>query len=339
MAVIVDIGVFAQNAAASIAAMIAELARQDILVSDLDVRVVILANGCTDTTVDRARAACTATGDRIEVVNLALGGKARTWNTFVHDLSRPGCDVLMFCDANIEMPEPDTLSHLVTALVHRPELHAIGSRAVKDITYRTLGLSRMEQLISAASETGRDWKTAISGQLYAMPSAAARALHLPIGLPIVDEFLRAIVLTDALTAAEDLRRIDGDDAVFHLFASQRSVKGLIRHQTRIAIGSAINAAVFAHIRSLPAKSRRAELASAARDDAWLGRVLHAQLPRLPFGYVPLRFLTKRAAPILARPRDLLRPKQIFRLFVGLGFDFIVYLNAQIRMARGTGAGH
>lgn len=339
MGISVDIGVFAHNEAAGIAAMIAELARQDILVGDMDVRVQILANGCTDATVERARAACTAMGDRIEVVDLALGGKSRTWNSFVHDLSRPGADVLLFCDADIEMPEQDTLSRLVTALIARPELYAMGSRPMKDIAFRPVGLSRMDKVISMAGGTLGDWKTAICGQLYAMPAAAARALHLPIGLPVEDGFLRAMVLTDALTIPEDLARIDGDDAVFHLYASERGIGALIKHQTRIVIGSAINAAAFVHLRSLPANARRAELARAAEDAAWLPRLLRAQLPRLPFGYVPLHFLTKRAGGILSHPRELLRPKRLFVLVAGFGFDFIVYLNAQIRMARGTGAGH
>jgi hypothetical protein len=35
----------------------------------------------------------------------------------------------------------------------------------------------------------------------------------------------------------------------------------------------------------------------------------------------------------------LRPKRVFVAVLGFGFDAIVYLLAQYRMARGTGAGH
>lgn len=339
MAITVDIGVFARNMATSIAAMVVELARQDILVGDMDVRVLILANGCIDTTVDRARDACRATGDRIEVVDLALGGKSRTWNSFVHDLSRPGADVLLFCDADIEMPESDTLSRLVKALLARPELLALGSQPMKDIAYRPVKLSRVDRLISMAGGNIGDWQSTICGQLYAMPASAARALHLPIGLPAEDGFLRAMVLTDVLTTPENLSVIGGDDTIFHLFAAERSISGLIRHRTRIVIGSAINSATFAALAALPAPARRAELARAAGDETWTSRQIRARLPRLPHGFVPLHFLFGRAGRMLAKPRALLRPRQLFLFVAGFGFDFIVYLNAQIRMARGTGAGH
>jgi hypothetical protein len=184
-----------------------------------------------------------------------------------------------------------------------------------------------------------DWKTAICGQLYAMPAARARRFHLPIGLPVEDGFLRAMVLTDALMGPEDFGRIDGLDGLSHLYASERRIAALVRHQTRIVIGSAINFAAFEALRGLPGPERRAELMRAAADEGWLVRAIRARLPGWPFGFVPLHFLTKRLARLASHPRDLLRPKRVFLALVGFGFDAIVYVLAQYRMARGTGAGH
>jgi hypothetical protein len=339
MTIAVDIGVFAHNEAAGIAAMVAELARQDILLDPrLSVRMLILANGCTDDTVARARDASLATGARIEVVDLPEGGKSRSWNRFVHDLCRPAAEVLVFCDADIEMPELGSLSALVAGLMDRPQLWAFNSRPVKDIVHRPQGLGLQDRLIAMAGGTLDDWKTAICGQLYAMRAGMARGMHLPVGLPVEDGFLRAMILTDALTAPEDTSLIDGGE-VFHIYASERTIAGLIRHQTRIVIGSAINAACFAHLRDLPARQRRAELARAAGDEAWLAAVIRKRLPAFPAGYVPVHFLTKRSANLLAQPRRLASARGLLVLFAGFGFDLIVYLNAQIRMARGTGAGH
>jgi hypothetical protein len=134
-----------------------------------------------------------------------------------------------------------------------------------------------------------------------------------------------------LTEREDFGRIGGGD-VFHVYASERSIGALIRHQTRIVIGSAINAAVFAHLRSVAVPAHHAELARAAGDAEWLSRVIKAQLPRW-FGYVPLHFLTKRLV------RAWRHPKRWPMAVLGFGFDVIVYVNAQVRMAFGTGAGH
>jgi len=115
--------------------------------------------------------------------------------------------------------------------------------------------------------------------------------------------------------------------VFHVYASERSILALIRHQTRIVIGSAVNAAVFAQMRD-----GSVDLAQVARDDGWLERVIAAQLPRW-FGWVPPHFLFKRLVRAWRSPRRW--PMAV----LGFGFDAVVYVRAQWCMARGTGAGH
>ncbi|EEW26717.1 glycosyltransferase [Rhodobacter ferrooxidans] len=332
MAVCVDIGVFAHDEAAGIAAMLAGVLAQDIWAdAGYDLRLLVLANGCTDDTVARASGLA-------EVVDLPQGGKSRTWNAFVHELSRREAEVLICCDADIALPDPATLRLLVQGLLERPAVKVFTSRPVKDIAQPGAALGAQDRLIAAAGGTLEEWRRALCGQLYALRTGAARGLHLPVGLPVEDGFLRAMLLTDALTVPEDLTRIDGGDA-YHVYASERRIGALIRHQTRIVIGSAINAACFAHLRALPQAARHAELARAAGDDGWLARVLAEQLPRAPFGYVPLHFLTKRSIHLLRQQGTLASPKRLAVLVAGFGFDLIVYLNAQIRMARGTGPGH
>lgn len=331
----VDIGVFAHNEASGIAAMLQGLAAQDF--TGLKARILLLANGCRDQTVTIARA-LDLPGVDLVICDLPEGGKSRSWNRFVHDLSDPQAEVLIFADADIDLPAPDSLRRMVAGLQRDPALYVFNSQPVKDITYRPDGLSRLDRIIAMAGGGLDDWRTAICGQLYAMPAARARAFHLPIGLPVEDGFLRAMVLTDALTAPEDMSRISGGN-VFHIYASERKMAALIRHQVRIVIGSAVNAALFAALRLRPAIERRDILAQAAADPDWISTQLSAQLPRWPYAYVPLHFLTKRTTRILGNWRGLRRPKQIFLLFAGFGFDLSVYILAQIRMARGGGAGY
>ncbi|MCU0862197.1 MAG: glycosyltransferase [Planctomycetes bacterium] len=326
----IDIGVFAHDEAAGIGAMAARLLAQDL--AGLDARILVLANGCRDATAALARAA------GVEVAELPEGGKSRTWNRFVHELSRPDADALLFVDADLEFSATDTLQRLARGLLARPELWVLNSQPIKDIVARPEGLSALDKVIAAASGGLDDWKTAICGQLYAMPAARARTLHLPIGLPVEDGFLRAMVLTDALVNGEDFTRIDGLDGLSHLYASERGIRALIRHQTRIVLGSAINAAAFAALRELPAAERLPELARAAAQDGWLANVVRARLPRLPFGYVPFHFLFKRLSRAMGRWRETLRPKRLLVTVVGFGFDAVVYVLAQWRMARGSGVG-
>lgn len=326
----VDIGVFAHDEAAGIAAMVARLLAQDL--SGLDARLLVLANGCHDDTAAQARQA------GAEVAELAEGGKSRTWNRFVHDLSRREAEVLIFVDADIAFTAPDSLKRLAQGLAARPGLWVLNSQPVKDIAQPMQRLSPLDRLIATAGGGLDDWKTAICGQLYAMPSRSARRFHLPIGLPVEDGFLRAMVLTDGLETPEDFSRIDGLDGLSHIYASERTIAALIRHQTRIVIGSAINFAAFEALRAQPAGHRRGALGQAAGDALWLHNTVAARLPRWPYGFVPFHFLTKRLARAAATPRETLRPKRLLVTILGFGFDAIVYLFAQYRMARGAGVG-
>jgi glycosyltransferase involved in cell wall biosynthesis len=327
----VDIGVFAHDEASGIAAMVHRLSSQDL--TGLDARILILANGCTDATVPVAQAA--AKGTSIEVFDLPEAGKSRTWNSFVHNLSRPDSDVLIFADADIAFPATDTLARLVNALSLRPHLWAMNSQPVKDIVANPVDLGFLDRLISSASGGLDDWKSAICGQLYAMPAASARRFSMPIGLPVEDGFLRAMILTDAMTEDEDLSRIDGQDGIFHIYESERSVMALLRHQVRIVIGSAINGAVFASLRQALPQDRHAILHKSATDSDWLPAVIRQRLPRWPYAYVPSHFLFKRLQRAFTAPRNA---RRLSVVFLGFAFDSIVYVWAQIRMFAGHGAG-
>ena len=332
MNLIVQIGVFAHNESEGIAATLNSLLAQDIFHRpDISAQLLVLANGCSDETAARSRAV------GVPVADLPLGGKSRTWNRFVHDLANPDAHILIFADADIVVAQPDALSRLALGLKDRPALQVLSSQPVKDLAMAP-NLTWTERLILGSAGGLDDWKTAICGQLYAMPAPAARRFHLPIGLPVEDGFLRAMVVTDHLTLPEDLARLSGADQVRHVYASERRIGALIRHQVRIVIGSAINAAVFSALHKLPPEDRAAELETAARDEGWLPAVLGAELPRWPFGYVPPHFATKRLARLTApgRTRSL---KQVALAIAGFFFDVIVFILAQIRMALGTGAGH
>ena len=329
----IDIGVFAQNEAAGIADMLGHLALQDLCgAAGYDVQVHVLCNGCTDGTVPRAQFVATAGW---LVHDLPEAGKSRTWNRFVHHLARRDADVMLFCDSDIRWPDTGAIRRLVEGVRARPDLHVLNSQPIKDIA--TIGPRGLVQRLIAASAGGLDdWRRAICGQCYAMPGAAARRYILPIGLPVEDGFLHAMVVTDRFTAADDHSLIDGLEGAWHIYPSERTMAELIRHQTRLVVGSAINAAVFRHLKAVGFERIARELSKAAADDTWLPAVLRLRLPRLPYAYVPLHFLVKRLGRRVPG-HSLLRRTGL--KILGFGFDLIVYLNAQIKMARGTGAGH
>lgn len=330
----IDIGIFAHNEAGGIAAMLGELARQDLFCAPgRSVRVHLLANGCSDDTVAVARAAVASgwPGAPLVIHDLAEGGKSRTWNRFVHDLSRPEAGMLMFCDADIRLPAADSLSRLVAHLEARPGLQAVSSRPVKDMSHDNPPRGPVERLIALAGGTLGDWKTSICGQLYVMPAAMARRFHLPVGLPVEDGFVRTMVASDVMRQPGDLSRLDGAEGVFHVYESERRLGPLVRHQVRIIIGSAINAQLFAELAETP--DVPATLERAAADPDWLGGGLSRRLPRW-YGWGGTHFVTRRFHNWRRSPSL----KRTAALIPGLAFDAVVYVIAQARMARGTGAG-
>lgn len=330
---LLDIGVFAYNESGNIAAMIQTLNRQDILDDpNFAIRIHILANGCSDDTVEQAEAAIAGlTGQRDYVVHdLAEGGKSRTWNCFVHDLSRPDANLLVFCDADIDIPKTCNISRLVRYCETQPGCVASPSQALKDITYAPVNLSLKDHLISAAGGTRYNWRKSIAGSLYVAEAAVVRSFHLPIGLPVEDGFVRAMLVTDVMRHPEDTRRIDSEEGIFHIYKSERSLRSIIRHQVRLVIGSAINSVVFGVLHG--SDDPQAILVHAASDPGWLDKTLHRELPR-KYGYVPLSPLTKRLNRFSVTPW---RRKPV--VIVGFAFDFLVYAIAQFKMFRGVGAG-
>ena len=334
---IIDIAVFAHNEEDNIADILLELDQQDILESsDHSVNVYILANGCQDKTVTKAEGFLSQLNNSsaFSVHDLSLGGKSRTWNTFTHHISRADVGILVFMDADISMPDGTTLRRLVKMLAENAQLDAVTSKPVKDIVINPVGLSPIDKVIAKAGGTLNDWRHSICGQLYAMRADTARSFHLPIGLPVEDGFVRAMITTSVLSETPTDRKIDGSDDVYHVYKSERSIAGLLRHQTRIVIGSAINATLFEVLRREDGSGIKSLLKVSSENPEWLPGILRNELPKAKSGWVPWHFLFKRINNF--RHQASFKSKVI--IILGFGFDAVAFVMAQIRMARGAGAG-
>lgn len=339
-----DIAVFAHDEAARIADMIADLARQDLLARGTPaLRVLILANGCTDETVAQSRTAIDglppALAAVFTVIDLPQGGKSRTGHRFIHEFARPDADLLGFMDADIRLPRTDTLRRMVEAMETRAELKVFTSRPVKDLNDGRTPAGPVARLIASGGGGLTNWRTSICGQLFVLRGDMGRRIGLPVGLPVEDGFIRAMTLTDLLSAPQDLSRIDGDPEIFHIYESIQTLGELLHHQTRIVVGSAINAAIFQKIRQDAPTEVAAHqlLMRAAADETWVAAVLRHHLPRRPYGYVPFSFLTKRFHVYRAREKKGLKETAV--LLMGLCMDGIVWVSASLKMRSGTGAGY
>lgn len=168
-----DIGVFAHNEAAGIGALIADLGRQSIFRRpDIDLRILILANGCTDDTVPVARRAIQAlTQDisaLIEVFDLSEGGKSRTGHAYIHTLSRPDLDLIAFMDGDIRLPQAETLERMADHMQATPGLRAFSSRPIKDVVHDNVPLRGAARLIAMGGDGLTDFRKSICGQLFVL---------------------------------------------------------------------------------------------------------------------------------------------------------------------------
>lgn len=334
-----DIGIFAHNEAGSIGVTLRDLARQTVFDDpELDLRVLVLANGCSDGTVAECHAVLADMppniAARIEVVDLPQGGKSRTANRYIHDLSRPGAEVLGFMDADIALPEPRSLAIMLGHLATHPDVEVINSRPVKDVIHYRMQVGPVARLIARGGDGLTDYRTTICGQLYLLRAPMARRIYLPVGLPVEDGFMRAMILTDLLTRPEDLRRIVGLPEAYHVYESIQTARALLRHQTRLVIGTAINLVVFQRLDKEAATAEQASsyLRQIAADEDWLGRVLGQDLPKWPYGYVPFSTLKNRFRGGRGRLRAL--PVAI----AGGALDLVSYVLATWHMMRRSGAG-
>mgnify|MGYP002779122684 CR=1 FL=1 len=161
----ISVCVFAHNEERHIARCLRSLPRT---IDAEPVRVHVLANGCSDRTVDAARA--TPTGDLV-VLDLPVGDKANAWNTYVHELA-PDAEHHVFIDGDC-WAAPSALQWLVKALAAVPAANAAAA---------VPGAGRSQRRARAAMRADR----ALAGNLYALRGEfVARirrcGLRLPVG--------------------------------------------------------------------------------------------------------------------------------------------------------------
>ncbi|BAI96930.1 hypothetical protein Sj15T_13830 [Sphingobium sp. TA15] len=141
----------------------------------------VLVNGSTDATADRARKAA---GGRANVMvhDLAAGGKARTWNHFVHHLLTGGEDAVIFMDGDAEIL-PGSIDALVSDLAAQPGANAAAGMPAN-------GRSAAAYRRSLREERG------LFGDLYALSGRFVAAIRMK-GLRLPED----LIGDDGLVAA------------------------------------------------------------------------------------------------------------------------------------------
>ena len=168
---LVSIGILAHNEANDIGNLIVDLGNQTLLSNRLlSIEIHVVANGCTDATVEVSKTALAARPFKAEnirtfVHEIARAGKSNAWNELIHSYITPITKFLFLSDADIRIPERTSLQLMLDALIHSRAAKVSVDRSVKDLVDRS-DKSIIERLILAGSGTASDTRTAIAGGLY-----------------------------------------------------------------------------------------------------------------------------------------------------------------------------
>ncbi len=250
------IGMLAWNEENSIGATIGSLAQQTLLRragGNFVIEVVIVPNGCTDSTPEVARKAL----DRLQqefppvvcrVEPLTEGGKCNAWNEFVHRLAPPDADYLLLMDADIEILTPETLEVMWEALERDPHASIATDLPVKHIA-RKDRLNPLEKLLMGAGAMTQASPGQLTGQLYCARGSVLRRVWMPRGLIVEDGFLKQIVCTNGYSEPTDNSRIVRAEGASHLFECYTKLRDIWNHQIRQAISNTLFTYLTKHIRT------------------------------------------------------------------------------------------
>jgi hypothetical protein len=245
----ISIGVFAHNEERTIGAMLESLSCQQLL-REYDCEILVLENGSKDATAGVAESALDEVmpaGTDYVVHRLPYPGKARTWNEFVHRLSCPTSDYLVFLDADISFVGDRVLSDVVAHLRQNRHADVCVDTALK--TTAVTGTRGLKDSVSlAVSELSQHGPVAIAGSLYCARSATIRKYRLPYGLLVEDGFVKAMVCTENFAEPADEGRVVRAPEAAHLFTPVTSVSEAFRHEVRLAVGTELNISLFDYLR-------------------------------------------------------------------------------------------
>lgn len=318
----ISIGMLAYNEEKTIKSTVQHILKQDIFKrSEFDkVQFLIVANGCTDRTVmvvqeviNNSEINSTVSLQNIRVDKIETAGKSNAWNIYVHELSWQDADYLILIDADIELSDEGSLTRLVEQLIDIPEAAVSIDIPRKDIEKKHK-INALEKISLLLSKVDSQKRKAISGQLYCIKGDDARQIYIPIGLPVEDGFLAAMIETDNFTRVEGLSRITVAESVSHYFQALVSPIELFRHEKRLMIGSTINSMIYNHLwTNVTDKNKHAGILIRdlnVTEPNWLAVLIEQYKENRGFWFVPkalcLKHLRNWKNSALTLPRKLLR---------------------------------
>ena len=330
----IAVGIFAHNEEPGLGAFLRDLQHQELFRTEPTGSIVVLENGSTDKTAEVARVFGGAAGFggwSYRVESLAKGGKARTWNRFVHEIAAGEEEILFFLDGDIRLPDPGLLANLLQVLQKHPEVAAAADTPVKDIVGRK-GASLRERISADASSLARGDRAQLCGQCWIGRRSVLREIVLPEGILVEDGFIKAMLLTHGFRQKEDPDRFV-QIAARHEFEAVTRLGPLFRHERRILLGTLVNRALFLHLHGLREAGQNPQewlWEQHQRDPGWLAAFAAKKLREEPFFRQAGEFVHLPLTRWRGNRRPGLLPSALARLF----FNYAVAWSARRAVRRG-----
>ena len=334
------IGILAYNEADAISHLLQDLARQDLLLeaSNVAIEIRVLANGCMDDTAALARAET----DRIAldhvksfVHEIQQPGKANAWNHLVHELVAPKTTFLFMLDADIRLPQRDSLRLVYERLMDSDHAIVAVDRPIRDLALRAQK-TLLDRIILVSAGTSTDIRSAITGQFYCAMFHALKNIRMPTGILVEDGFLRAMLLTSNFTTQEDRQLLLYVEGACHVFQAPRNVAEIFHHNVRLAVGTEVNRILYDHFTVHALSGAELEDYIRRRNDEnprWVYEEVRSEIVRHPPFLAPRDHLGRRLAALRRADGSYLR--RVLAFTSGFLFDFAVFAYAARALRRGN----
>ena len=349
---IVCIGMLAYNEASRIEGTLKSLFDQSIFTSRASAssiaewQIVVVPNGCSDATATVARETLEAWARNapapmsFTVAELPKGDKCGAWNHFVHEVSRRDADVLILLDADIEFGHPDTILNCLALLRDQPHVHVAVDAPLKSVARKARPTLRERLSLRQSQRTAQ--AVAVSGQFYCARAQSLRDIWMPLGMPVEDGYVLGMIVTDCFRGAVDLSRVARPENASHYYEALTTIRELIHHETRITVGTAMNAYLMWDFLRFATAAGSAGAGALVRtqmqaDPDWYRSLMQNQIQArgwwvLPGGMLGRRFHGLRGKSLVTVARRLPLAVAAFLLDIPI----LISANQRLRGLRGVG---